>query len=65
MEKRKSQLEHGQPMGKHEACFARATRVWLAVNHNNSITSGKRVLCLKRIAVANELGSCQSNLCNS
>ena len=34
MEKRNSQLEHGQPMDKQEACPARATRVWLAVNHN-------------------------------
>ena len=24
-----------------EACFARATRVWLAVNHNTSVTSGE------------------------
>ena len=23
-----------------EACFARATHVWLAVNHNTSVTSG-------------------------
>ena len=40
MEKRNSQLEHGQPIwSKQEACFAHATRVWLAVNHKNSITS--------------------------
>ena len=25
---------------KQEACFAGATRVWLAVNHNTSVTSG-------------------------
>ena len=25
---------------EQEACFARATRVWLAVNHNTSVTSG-------------------------
>ena len=25
---------------RQEACFARATRVWLAVNHNTSVTSG-------------------------
>ena len=48
---------------KQEACFARATRVWLAVIPQclfwrmNSIS--------KRIARASELGSCQSNLCNS
>ena len=28
---------------KQEACFAHATRVWLAVNHNTSVTSGERV----------------------
>ena len=28
---------------KQEACFARATRVWLAVNHNTSATSSKRI----------------------
>ena len=38
MEKRNSQLEHGQPMQLTKALFARATQVWLAVNHNNSIT---------------------------
>ena len=27
--------------GKKEACFARETQVWLAVNHNTSITSGE------------------------
>ena len=47
---------------KREACFARATRVWLAVNHNTSVTSDE---CLKRIAREGELGSCQSNLCCS
>ena len=41
MEKRNSQLEQGQPMEKKEACFAYETQVWLAVNHNTSITSGK------------------------
>ena len=25
---------------KQEACFARATQVWLAVNHNISVISG-------------------------
>ena len=29
---------------KQEACFARATQVWLAFNHNTSIISGKRVV---------------------
>ena len=26
---------------KQKACFARATRMWLAVNHNTSVTSGE------------------------
>ena len=54
-------------LSKQEACCARASAslVWLAVNHNTSITSGELVQCLKRIAQASELGSCQSNLCNS
>ena len=34
MEKRNSQCEHRQPMEQTRACFARATQVWLAVNHN-------------------------------
>ena len=25
---------------KQEACFARVTQAWLAVNHSNSVTSG-------------------------
>ena len=44
MEKRNSQLEHVQPMektNKHEAGFAHANQVWLAVNYNTSITSGE------------------------
>ena len=48
-----------------EACFGRATRVWLAVNHNTSVTSGKWAHCWKHITWACELGSCQTNACNS
>ena len=48
---------------KQEACFACATQVWLAVNHNNSVTSGICIPCLKHIERASKLGSCQSNLC--
>ena len=50
---------------KQDACFARATPVWLAVNHNTSITSGECVRCSKSIAWTSELGSCQSNVCNA
>ena len=45
---------------KQEACFARAIQVWLAVNHNTSVTFGEYIRCLERIAWAAELGSCQS-----
>ena len=41
MEKRNSQLEHDSQWSKQEACFARATKVWLAVNYNASITFGE------------------------
>ena len=61
----KSHLNTDIKWSKQEACFAHATQVWLAVNHNTSITSGERVRCSKRIARASKLGSCQSNVCNS
>ena len=63
MEKRNSSLNTDSQWSKHEACFACATHVWLTVNHNTSNTSGLDVP--KCIAQASELGSCQSNLCNS
>ena len=50
---------------KQETCFTCATQVWLSVNHNTSVTSGEWFRCSKHIAQANELGSCQSNLCHS
>ena len=34
-----NQCEHDSQWSK-EACFACATQVWLAVNHNTSVTSG-------------------------
>ena len=50
---------------KQEACFAHVAQVWLAVNQNTSVTSGKWNRCLKCIAWATELGSCHSYLCLS
>ena len=41
MEKRNSQLEHGQPMEQIRGLFCTCNSVWLAVNDNTSITSGK------------------------
>ena len=50
---------------KQEARFARTTQVWHAGNHNISVTSGVWIQCSKRVARASELGSSQSNSCNS
>ena len=61
---RTASLNTDSQWSKHEACFAPATRVWLAVNHNTSVTSGEWARCSKRVARASELGSCKSNLCN-
>ena len=41
MEKRNSQLEHGQSMEQTSGLFCIATEVCLAVNHSTSITSGE------------------------
>ena len=48
-----------------QVLFARANKVWLAVNHKLSVTSGEWLRCSKRtrIARASELDSCQSYLC--
>ena len=48
---------------EQEACFARATQVWIDVNHNTSVISGELIRCSNPIARASELGSCQSNVC--
>ena len=61
-EKHNSQLEHGQPMEQTSGLFCMCDS---GVAHNTSVTSGEWVRCSKRIARASELGSCQSNLCNS
>ena len=65
MEKRSTQCKHGQPMEQEKACFACVAQVRLAVNHNTSVTSGELIRCLKLIARASGLCSCQSNLCHS
>ena len=41
MEVQNSKRDPGQPMEQKKACFARATQVWIAVNHNTSVISGK------------------------
>ena len=40
-EKRNGQCEHGQPTVQQESCSASMTQVWLAVNHNTSVTPGE------------------------
>ena len=40
---------------KQKACFARATRVWLAVNHNTSVTAFEWIRCLRRITAVNQI----------
>ena len=34
---------------KQEDCFERATQVWLAVNHDTSVSYGKLMYCSKHI----------------
>ena len=53
----KASVNTDTQLRKQDSPFARATRVWLAVNY-------EWILCSKR-ARACELGICQSNLCHS
>ena len=64
-EKRNRHCEHGQPMEQTRCLFCMRTQVWLAVNHNISVTSGEWIWCSKRIERASGLGSSQSKLCHS
>ena len=65
MEKRNSQLEHGHSIEQTRGLFCTYDSGVARYNHNAIITSGECVRCSKRYALASELGSCQSNLCNS
>ena len=59
---------------KQEACFARAIQVWLAVNHNTSVTSGDEfdvrsvlhvqvsLAAVNQICVIHEAMNCCKNL---
>ena len=47
-EKQNRQCEHGQTWRKQEAWFARVTHVWLTVNHDTSVTTGKWTQCSKQ-----------------
>ena len=59
---RNSQLEHRQPMEQKRGLFCMCDSGVARCQSHNSITSGKRVRCLKGIAWASVLDSCQSNL---
>ena len=37
---------------KQESCFGRATQVWIAVNHNTSVTSDVRSVLHGQVSVA-------------
>ena len=64
MEKRNSQLEHGQPIEQTRGLFCACSGV-ARCQSKHSITSGEWVRCSKLIARASELGSCQTLLCYS
>ena len=68
MEKRNSQLEHGQPMKQTRACFSLTTQVLLAVNHNTSVTSGEcrqvSLAAVNQIYVVHEaMNGCTLKVC--
>ena len=65
MENWNSQLEHRQPMKQTGGMFYMFASGVARCHHNSSVTSCEWVRYSKRIAQASELGSCQSNLCNS
>ena len=56
MEKRNSQLRHGQPMEQPIGLFCMC---------DSGVASFQSDQYSKRIAWTSELGSCKSNLCNS
>ena len=58
MEKRNSQLEHGQPMEQTIGLFCSSDS---GVAHCQSQHQYHSWRCSKRIPQASELGSCQSN----
>ena len=41
MKSETASLNTDSQWSKQEACFARATQAWLAVNHKTSVTSGE------------------------
>ena len=70
MEKRNSKLEHGQPMEQTQVLFCMCNSCVARLCGSLSITTPVTLLATEldvpeRIAWASELGSCQSNLCNS
>ena len=64
-EKRLSQRVHGVNGANKKLVLHVRLRLWLDINHSTSATSSECIQCLKLIVWANELGSCESILCNS
>ena len=50
---------------KHEVCFAHAIQVWLAVNHNTSVTSGDEFDVRSELHEQVSLAAVNQNLCGS
>ena len=51
-EKRNSHVNTGSQWSKQEACFTRATQMWLAVNHNTRIKFDVRSVLHGQVSMA-------------
>ena len=60
MEKRSSQFN-----GANNSLVLHVRLGFGSLSNIAPVTSGELIRCSKRIALASELGSCQSNLCHS
>ena len=66
MEKRNSQLEHGQPMEQKRGLLCKCdSGVARCQSQHQYHFWPMSFRCSKRIARGSELGSCQSSLCDS
>ena len=65
MEKRNSQLEYRQPMEQTGGLFCMCDLVVARCQSQHQYHFWRMSSMFERIAWASELGSCQSNLCDS
>ena len=65
MEKRNSQLEHGQPVEQSRGLFCTCDKSAASCQSQHQCHFWRMNLMSKHIARASELGSCQSNSCHS